>query len=532
MIFPKTKTIKKHQKNVLIFLLCCLSFFLFTFHTTHAARQMEGVAFITDKTGQPVTGNYAVRFAIYSQNRNLTDPYPSDSDQTQRIWTETQTIQVKSGILQFTLGANQDLPILEGNDNNQFYLGIRINQDAEMAPRKKITSIQTNLATAGSQINLLSAKINSASTLLSQNSQPTQVLPFYEFKTESSELSSPLENQTIENNQFSGTYNSPENFQELNLQLHEENQLDLEDKDQSQTYLVYDVFMEDPTKAGDFHTELGNQMDQKELEWNRPNHPNFIAGWNEVRLSLVDGIKTGEIDWQHLNYFRAYFKFQTNTNLKFKNIRIETKAKYQPLAQTLNTQNLDLWDNTDQGTALKSIFTEFTIQTQANEKLNNQIGDLSQNVKTMQEQMALLQDQTKAIINFSLALNLGNVIYRDTLGNMDIMDGKITAKDIEVLSTIKARDIEATNSLKGQNIELGGQVSGANVIKSGQLVSTKILTTEAKAGIKLYITPKGSTQGKLLYYDEGDVEPGVGFTVKIDAPALDRDVEFNWLIVK
>jgi hypothetical protein len=405
-------------------------------------------------------------------------------------------------------------------------------QDQSQITNQKINQIQSNLATTGSQINLLSTKLNSASNLLAQNTQPTQELPFYQFKTQSSELSSPLADQTIENNQFNATYNSPNNFQELNLQLHSENQLDLTNYDQNQTSLVYDVYIEDNTLLEDFHTELGNVMDQKELQWDRLNHPNFSIGWNEIRLPITDGTLTGTIDWQHLNYFRAYFKFNTNTTLKFKNIRIETKAKYQPLAQTLNTQNLDLWNNADQGTAIKSIFGELdSMKTQ--ELASLQVDTkLTNDLKALQDQVTLLQDQTRAIIDFSLTLNLNNVIYRDTLGNIDLTGGKITAKDIEALSTIKAKDIEATNSLKGQNIELGAQVSGTNIIKAGQLESIKILTSQANAGIKLYITPKGSTQGKALYYDEGDIEPGIGFGVRIDAPALDKDIEFNWLIVK
>jgi len=66
----------------------------------------------------------------------------------------------------------------------------------------------------------------------------------------------------------------------------------------------------------------------------------------------------------------------------------------------------------------------------------------------------------------------------------------------------------------------------------GGLESVKILTTEANANVKIYITPKGPTQGKTLYYNESDIDPGVGFKVKIEAPALDKDVEFNWLIMK
>jgi hypothetical protein len=58
------------------------------------------------------------------------------------------------------------------------------------------------------------------------------------------------------------------------------------------------------------------------------------------------------------------------------------------------------------------------------------------------------------------------------------------------------------------------------------------LTKEVKSGDKIYITPKNSTGGKTLYYDDSDIKDGESFTVKIDSPALDKDIEFNWLIIK
>ncbi|MFZ2188252.1 MAG: hypothetical protein WAV73_01665, partial [Candidatus Moraniibacteriota bacterium] len=73
MIFSKTKTSKKHQKNVVIFLLCLVSFALLPFLKVEAARQMEGMAFLTDKTGQMISGDYTVRFAIYSTDRTTVD---------------------------------------------------------------------------------------------------------------------------------------------------------------------------------------------------------------------------------------------------------------------------------------------------------------------------------------------------------------------------------------------------------------------------------------------------------------------------
>ena len=140
MIFSKTKTIKNTQKNVVIFLLCLVFFSLYSFTKIQAARQMEGVAFVTDKTGQMINGDYTVRFAIYSTDRTTIDTYPSDGDRDTRVWEETQTVTIKNGVLNFNLGQNQELPILDNSQGTHYFLGIRINQDSELIPRKRITS--------------------------------------------------------------------------------------------------------------------------------------------------------------------------------------------------------------------------------------------------------------------------------------------------------------------------------------------------------------------------------------------------------
>ena len=158
--------------------------------------------------------------------------------------------------------------------------------------------------------------------------------------------------------------------------------------------------------------------------------------------------------------------------------------------------------------------------------LKDQITAQKSDISDLKDQIKLLQDETKSVIDFQIAFNLCNIIIKDALGNINLLGGKITAKDIEALGTVKA------DTLDGQKLKLGAQISGTSSIKAGELESAKILTTEAQAGIKLYITPKGSTQGKTLFYDESDIDSGVGFKVKIDAPALDKAVEFNWLIVK
>ncbi|MEI7426095.1 MAG: hypothetical protein WCK16_04205, partial [Candidatus Moraniibacteriota bacterium] len=175
---------------------------------------------------------------------------------------------------------------------------------------------------------------------------------------------------------------------------------------------------------------------------------------------------------------------------------------------------------------------DINVETQLIASLQKQITADTKDIINLKDQIKTLQDQTKAVIDFQLAFNLDKVIIKDALGNVNLLDGKITAKDIEVLNKIKATDIEATNSLKGKNIELSSDVSGTSLIKAGELESVKILTTEAKAGVKIYITPLDKLSGRSLYIDREKIEEGISFSVELDGEVLSKDVNFNWLIVK
>lgn len=95
---------------------------------------------LTDNNGQPVTGEYVARFAIYTKDRENIDPYPSDTDKNSRIWEENQTITFKKGLFSVSLGAKRDLPVFTNLDSSQFYIGMRIGTDSEMAPRKKVST--------------------------------------------------------------------------------------------------------------------------------------------------------------------------------------------------------------------------------------------------------------------------------------------------------------------------------------------------------------------------------------------------------
>ena len=86
-------------------------------------------------------GDYAMRFAIYDKDRTALDPYPSDADSTSRIWTENQTLKVERGLWKAVLGSATALPDTLNFETGNYYLGIRVNTDPEMVPRKKILPV-------------------------------------------------------------------------------------------------------------------------------------------------------------------------------------------------------------------------------------------------------------------------------------------------------------------------------------------------------------------------------------------------------
>ena len=157
-------------------------------------------------------------------------------------------------------------------------------------------------------------------------------------------------------------------------------------------------------------------------------------------------------------------------------------------------------------------------------KIKDQITTQTSDITELKDQIKTLQDQTKSVIDFQLAFNLDKVIIKDALGNVSLLDGKITAKDIEVLGVMKAKSISV------DSISLADmKTSGRGVIEAGE-TEIIISTTYVDSMSKIYITSQGTTFGKNLYFDE--IIDEQSFKVKIDAPAISENIKFNWLIVK
>jgi len=113
----------------------------FGVYKTKAANQVNVTAYVVDKNGQSLPdGEYDIRFAIYLRGRQEMDPYPSNTDAGSRIWQENQKITIFGGVLSVYLGTVNPLPNNIDFNQNDYYLGVQIGTDSEMAPRKKLGS--------------------------------------------------------------------------------------------------------------------------------------------------------------------------------------------------------------------------------------------------------------------------------------------------------------------------------------------------------------------------------------------------------
>jgi len=79
-------------------------------------------------TGTLISGNYSMTFTIYDSQENVQ-------------WTETQTVTVDNGHFNALLGSSTSISPSLFNSGGDLFLGIKVENDPEMTPRKPLTSV-------------------------------------------------------------------------------------------------------------------------------------------------------------------------------------------------------------------------------------------------------------------------------------------------------------------------------------------------------------------------------------------------------
>ncbi len=186
-------------------------------------------------------------------------------------------------------------------------------------------------------------------------------------------------------------------------------------------------------------------------------------------------------------------------------------------------------NQTDDESKLKAVSDTLDAQAQT-------ITSLQTNLETLESQMATLQQENQAVIDFATALNTNSLIYKDSSGNLDLGQGQLQAAGVVAGAfTVKVVD-PAAKTIGWAAICPSGQIFGTS---SGQCsastdsgangTTVEIKTTAVEASSRIYITPVGSTGNQVVYVDQ--TKPGEGFEVKVDNPTKE-EIIFNWWVVQ
>jgi hypothetical protein len=170
------------------------------------------------------------------------------------------------------------------------------------------------------------------------------------------------------------------------------------------------------------------------------------------------------------------------------------------------------------------------------------IASLQTDLQTLQNQMATLEQENQTVIDFAAALDLSSLIYNDAEGNLNLGAGELKAAGVETgMLTLQGPFVVKVTDQGAKNIgqaaicpsgqlfdAASGQCADSNDASADGTVS-EVKTTAVDQNSKIYITPTGSTGNQVLYVSK--VDPGNGFSVKIDNPAK-AEIDFNWWVVE
>jgi hypothetical protein len=160
--------------------------------------------------------------------------------------------------------------------------------------------------------------------------------------------------------------------------------------------------------------------------------------------------------------------------------------------------------------------------------LNSQLGV----VATLQSQMDDIKKQTDANTSLLLAMDPENMIYKDALGNVDLMKGKLTAEGV-VAGAFTVKVVDPNAKTIGEAVITAvakdDNVDGIDDITGSDGKGIEIKTTAVTVKSKIYMTPVGSTKNQTIYVKE--VKPGESFAAGVDNP-VSEDIKFNWWIVE
>ena len=203
-------------------------------------------------------------------------------------------------------------------------------------------------------------------------------------------------------------------------------------------------------------------------------------------------------------------------------------------AVTDNIAALNIQDQVDNliAQASKNLDSQLSTQAASLIDLQLQLTDAKTTASYLQAQLDLIKTQNQTITEFIAILDPAKLIYKDTLGNLDLAGGKLTATEVETgLLTIKVLDKDAPTIGEASitAIMTDDNQDGLDDNSQSNGKELKIKTTAVTNSAKIYLTPIGSTKNQVLYVKAKIV--GDSFTVAVDE-VVTGEISFNWWLVE
>jgi len=168
-----------------------------------------------------------------------------------------------------------------------------------------------------------------------------------------------------------------------------------------------------------------------------------------------------------------------------------------------------------------------SIQTQANQNTTA--------TTQLQTQMDLLKIQNQALTDLAIAIEPKNLIYKDSLGNLDLLGGKLEASEITA-GILSIKVVDQTKPTIGQaviiKVSKDENNDGIDDITGSDGKSVQVQTRAVEAGSKVFTSfVKNPGSSSWVEKTKDSQEDYNGFEIKLQEP-VKENVSVDWWIVQ
>ncbi|HBI17399.1 MAG TPA: hypothetical protein DDY52_04640, partial [Candidatus Moranbacteria bacterium] len=145
-------------------------------------------------------------------------------------------------------------------------------------------------------------------------------------------------------------------------------------------------------------------------------------------------------------------------------------------------------------------------------------------LKDLQEQVDIIKQQNQALIEFTTALNMDSLIYKDASGNLTLSDGNLEAKNV-FAGAFGVKIIDEDSKTIGSNyIEIENESNDGKSF----IVKTKAVTESCVIFTSFQINPNAYSWVEKIKDEDGEY---VGFKINLSEKTSQR-IYFDWWIVE